>query len=138
LFNICVVAANDALGSCPENLVRVSTEDDYVCVGKAYAHVTTAAEIFNSTQDFVGRDRWEDSRLVERRFESLASELNSIVVTYGTPAPVAARHVQLTSIAFGCTSKSNNVEQKRARGRLHAGSRGEAGALPLTPAPRPQ
>ncbi|MET0341513.1 MAG: DUF3261 domain-containing protein [Polyangiales bacterium] len=85
------------------------------------------------------RERWENGSLVERRFESLEGPVsNIVVVTYGgPPAPVIARHVTLTNVAYGYTLKIDNLEQKTLEGgyTLEVES---SGGPPPPPPPRPE
>lgn len=64
------------------------------------------------------RERWDRGTLVERRYESLEGPVaNIIVVSYeGQPAPVIARRVKLTNVAYSYTLVIDNVEQKLLEG----------------------
>ena len=80
------------------------------------------------------REQWEGGSIVERRFQNLEGPYsNIIVIAYdGPPAPIIARHVTLTNVAYGYTLKIDNLEQKTLEGgyTLEVESGG-------TPPPRP-
>jgi hypothetical protein len=84
------------------------------------------------------RERWDRGVLVERRYESLEGPVaNIIIVTYeGPPAPVIARRVKITNVAYSYTLTIDNVEQKL----LEAGYELEVetqAAPPSSPPPPP-
>lgn len=87
------------------------------------------------------RERWERGVLVERRYESLEGPVaNIIVVTYeGPPAPVIARRVKLTNIAYSYTLTIDNVEQKLLEGgyELEVDSQGASSSAPPPPPAAP-
>jgi len=80
------------------------------------------------------RERWEGGSIVERRFESLEGPGSNIILIYydGPPAPIIARRVTLTNVAYGYTLKIDNVEQKTLEGGYTLEV--ESGGAPPAPA----